>query len=149
MGFESLQGYQPQKLDEGFEVIKERNLSCGVEYARIEPYKGQNPELQGTEFYNYCLTVIDHPTLTGRRLWKRFRLDDDDQLKRLANTFFTLGLEFRNREELEKAGEAFVRKTLNVRAWGWTPDGESEARQMHLIKSETNSKQTSAGRPAF
>lgn len=141
--WDDLKEYQPQKIEDDFEIMK-ANFNCAVEYSRIEKYDGPIDDLKGKEFLNYCLIVLNHPKYTGRKLWKKVNLSNSDQLKKLADTFFTVGLEFNDRLSLESANEKFATMTVKVRAWGWTPDkdingneideGKREARQMFQVK---------------
>jgi len=147
MSFDALKDYTPQKVESGFEIIKHKALVCGVEHARIEQYKGDREDLKGESFYRYELTVLSPAEFTGRKLWKSFRLSDDNQLKKLADQMFTVGLEFKDEASLEKASEEFVKLSVNVRAWGWTPPDASEPMQLHLIKGIA--KEAKVTEPAF
>lgn len=150
MSWEELEGYEPQKERDDFEVIKERQLKCGVDWGRVETDEREGDN-KGRELYRYCLVVLEHPEHTNRKFWsKRYYLDNAEDLKKLADVFWTVGLRFKNREELEKANEEFVNKTVTVRAWGWTPPDADEARQMHVIKGEATEGDTSgSAKPAF
>ena len=147
--FKSLEGYQPEKIRDGFEVIKDKGLKCGFDYARIEPYTGDKPELKDVEFFSYKLTVLDHTEYTGRCFWKRYNLSDETKIRQLADTLFTLGLTFRSKLELESVAEKLVNMNVAVRAWGWTPEGENDPIQMHMIKGEWQEKGTETKKPAF
>jgi len=134
VNFDILNDYEPQKVTDGFEIIKGSYI-CQFNYARIEEYSGDKEEFQGTTWFNYELEIVSGPNYTGRKLWKRYNLDDEKKLKQLADMMFTLGFEFKNAEELEKAAEQLVRKTVKVKCWGWKIDKNEDSEiQMHLIK---------------
>lgn len=142
MSWEELENYEPQKEQDGFEPFTERNLKCAVDWARVEVDDKEkfgnepNPN-HGKEAYRYCLIVLEHPELTDRKIWsKRYYLHVPEDLKKLADIFWTVSLRFKNREELDAANDLFVKKTLKVRAWAWTPKDSSTPRQMHVIKGE-------------
>lgn len=139
--FNVLDGYQPKKIDDGFDIIKDRSLKCEVESARFEEYTGDRSELQGVRFFSYALIIVEHQKYTGRKLWKRFNLSDESQIKKLADVMFTLGMEFKTEEELQVCADQFAKMTLSVRAWGWKRDGEQEELQMHAIKGEYRENQ--------
>ena len=140
-----LNDYQPQSVDKGgFDIIKAQNLPCGFNYARVESYSGPNADLQGTKWFNYELIVVDHAEHSGRRFWKRYNLDDEKQLTKLRDALFTIGMEFKDEAGLEACAEKLVTTVVLVRAWGWTPDGEAEARQIHLIKGVRDEAKTGA-----
>ena len=69
-------------------------------------------------------------------------------MKKLADTFFTLGLEFKSEEELLACAEKFCEMTVEAKAWVWTPkpkDGEEQQPlQMHLIKGVAGKEGTKA-----
>ena len=140
--FSGLKGYEREKNKEGGFGVFKGKVICKINYGRIETNDGsRNEELKGVDFFNYELEIINHDSLTGRRIWKRFNLDNEDNQRKLANTFFTLGLEFNNKEELLNAAEKFVEMVVAVSAWGWAPDeddiddetGKPRKRQMHKI----------------
>ncbi len=147
MGFEALEGYKPEKMSDGFEVFK-ANVKCGVDSIRIEDYSGDKEELKGVRFLRYALVVVDDPAYTGRKLWKSYNLSNDDQLKKLANAMFTVGLEFKSEEELEAILVPFSTKLLKVNTWGWKPD-DGDERQMHKIKGEATSGEVTTGSAPF
>jgi len=134
--FDALKDYQPQKISDGFEILK-GTFDCTVNSARIEQYSGDRPEFQGVEFFRYELEIINEGNI-GRRVWKSYNLNDEVQLKKLADQLFTLGFEFKSREELEKTAEEFVKINVKIRAWGWVREEGQEAIQLHIIKSRTD-----------
>ncbi len=136
--FEALKDYKPEKLTD-FSVMK-GTFKCVFNYARIEEYDGDNPDLQGAKFFRYELEIAQGEKNEGRRFWKSYNLANEDSLKKLADQLFTLGLEFRSEEELQSVAEKLVEMTVVVRAWGWTPDDADEARQMHIIKGIAKEK---------
>ena len=134
--FKALEGYQPQKVTDGFDIIKENNMVAIVNSAMIEEYKGEKPDLKGVRFFRYELEIVKSMGAQGRKLWKSYRLDDEKSCRALADMMFTLGLEFKDEESLTAAAEKFAAMNVKVKAWGWKPDDKEEARQMHMIKGE-------------
>lgn len=144
-----LSGYSPKKVTDGFEPIKGK-FNCMVNWARIEVYSGDNPELQGTESFRYQLEVFDDNENSGRRLWATYPLNNTAKMEKLADVMFTLGLEFANKEKLEKIAEEFVTKTLSVKAWYFpSKDNPDEKIQMHQILGESKGETTSSGPSPF
>lgn len=145
-----LQGYDPKPVNEGFDIIKANGLECKVNYCRIEVYSGDKQEFFGKEFLSYELEVVggvaEH---VGRKFWKRYAIDDESQVKKMADMFFTVGITFKTKEELEAKLEEFCAKVLIVRAWGWKPDGKDESVQIHLVKGEKKDSQAGASEPSF
>ena len=136
--FDFLKDYQPTKVTDGFEPFK-GSFNCVVNSARIEDYTGDREDLKGARFFRYELEVAEGQESAGRKLWKSVKIDDADKMKKLADTLFTLGLEFGDSEnELLKCAEQFVELTVQVKAWVWTPKAkegeEDKAIQMHMIK---------------
>lgn len=123
--FTGLNGYEREKnVDTGFGVFKGK-VNCKVNYARIEANDGSfNEELTGVDFFKYELEVVGHDTLSKRKIWGSFNLENEDKQRKLANIFFTVGLNFNNKEELLIAAEEFVKMIVNVSAWGWAPNEE-------------------------
>ena len=119
--FSGLNGFEREKnVDKGFGIIAGKGLMFKVNYARIEANDGKyNDELKGVDFLKYELE-----TEGGRKLWGSFNLDNEDKQRKLANIFYTVGLEFNNKDELLEACEKFVELTVGVSAWGWAPDKE-------------------------
>lgn len=132
-----LENHKPQKVQDGFDIIK-ATVNCGFEYARFEKTK------DGQEYLGYELIVLG-PTHIGRKLWKRFYLDNEGHMKKLANMIFTLlAIEVKEKEDITNCLDELITKVVKVRAWGWTPtedvdgneipENKREARQQHLVK---------------
>lgn len=143
--FETLANYKPETPKDDFGIIK-GTFNCRFNYFRVEKYEGEVTELQGTEIVKYELEVLDAGDNLGRRLWKRFYIGSQkvdkkgkSDVQKLADVLFTLGFEFKNREELEKALEEVCNMTATVKAWGWKPDPEKDAIQQHTIKGQGSS----------
>ena len=139
--FSSLQDYTPEKVkDEGFGIIK-GTFNCRFNFFRIEDYDGDIVELQNTKVARYEIQIIDEGEFLNRRLWKRFYLgsvkpDKKGKLdsQKMADVLFTLGLEFKTKEELDAVLGIVVENVVSVRAWGWVPSPDKEAIQFHTIK---------------
>lgn len=139
-----LQGYTPEKVKEGFDVIK-GTFNCKFNIFRIEPYAGDIEELKGTEIARYELTIINDGEYFGRKFFKRFYLGSQkvngkgktDTMK-MADALYTMGYAFKSKEELLAVLERAAEDVVEVKAYAWTPEGK-EALQMHIIKGQGNS----------
>jgi len=151
--------YKPEKIRDGFEVFKVGNARATVNVARVE--ESTHPEHLGEKMVTIELEIIDHPEFSGRRLWTRYPLNNATKMKKLADTLFTLGIEFdldiegdevKNVPE-EQLYECLVQMSsliVIVKAWTWTPKGESEPRQSHIIKGiATEGQEETGNNPAF
>lgn len=144
--FNSLKEYTPEKIkDDDFGIIK-GTFNCRFNFFRIEDYKGEIGELQGTKVARYELQIIDEGEFLNRRMWKRFYLGSQKPDKKgkfdsqkMADVLFTLGLEFRSQEELDKVLELVIEQIVSVRCWGWTPSPDKDAIQFHTIKGQGSS----------
>ena len=146
MGFKQLDGYTPQKVDDGFSIIK-GNYTCQPSYARIE--ESTREETKGQKLFVYELTIVGSQDNLGRKLWKRVNLQDESEagqkkMKALADAFFTLDLEFSDEETLLQAAEKFCGMLIKVRCWGWTPPDATEPIQLHTIKGRDESLEKEA-----
>ena len=149
MSLEFLKDYKPEKpKDGGFEPIK-GNFNCSVDYARIEDYEGANPEFKGQRRFRYALTILENQEYAGRKFFKSVFLENEDKMKKLANQFFGLGLEFSSEEELVKCAEKLVLMQIKANAWTWKPD-DGDAIQLHSLKGEVKEEEGgTTGAPAF
>lgn len=135
---EFLRDYEPSKVTDGFAILK-GTFNCVVNYARIEEYKGDKPELKGNKYFRYELEIAQGQENAGRKLWKSVDLANEDKCKKLADAMFTIGLSFKDEATLLECAEAFVKMTVVAKAWGFKPkepkegDGD-EPIQMHIIK---------------
>ena len=144
--------YKPEKIQDGFGIIK-GTFACRFNSFRIEAYDGDFQDLVGTEVVRYELEIITEGDNLGRRLWKRFYLGSQKpdgkgklDIQKLADVLFTLGFEFKTRDELMAVLEKAAELVVEVKAWGWTPkDKESgldkEPVQQHIIKGVATDKQ--------
>lgn len=147
--------YTPEKIkDDSFGIIK-TTANCRFNFFRIEDYDGDIVELQGTKVAKYEIQIIDEGEFLNRRLWKRFYLGSQKPDKKgkfdsqkMADLLFTLGYEFKSQEELDKVLELVVENIVSVRAWGWKPDKDKDAMQMHTIKGQGKSVKEGEGEPA-
>jgi len=151
MELPGLSGYKPQKVQDGFDIIK-ATVNCGFEYCRFEETK------DGVRYLGYELIILG-PDNIGRKLWKRFYLDNEGNMKKLADMVFTLlAKEFSTEEDLALLLDEICECVVKVRAWGWTPDtdvdgnpiaeNKQQARQQHIIKGIADNG-ASAGNPSF
>jgi len=140
-----LSGYKPEKPSESdFEAFKYTG-PCLVNSAKIEEYTGNFADYKGCTFFNYELVVLEGDN-EGRKLWGKFNLDDKKEdkkgktkVKKLADIFFTLGLEFKNVDELAKCAEQMTDMVVDVKAWHFKGD-KGDAVQQHLIKGKSAEK---------
>lgn len=153
--FGSLDGYQPEKIKDDFAIIK-GTFNARFNYFRVEQYDGDVPELQGTEVAKYEIEIIDAGEHLGRRFWKRFYLGSQKadgkgklDIQKLADVLFTLGFEFKNKEQLETSLAEVVNMTIKVRAWGWKPKPEDEPIQQHTIKGQGSQENKPTGEAPF
>lgn len=152
-----LEGYKAQKVQDGFDIIK-GNFNCGFEYCRFEETK-ETPERESTRYLGYELIIIG-PDNIGRKLWKRFYLDNESNMKKLADMVWTvIGKEFQTEEDLALLLDELTSQVVKVRAWGWTPsedvkgnpipENKQEARQQHMIKGVNEEGGVGGDNPKF
>jgi len=143
-----LKDYKPEPIKDGFELMK-ANFNCGVDYCRIE-------EFNSRQFLRYALIVVDDASFTGRKLWGSMALDNENQIKKIANIFFAVtNNTFKNLEELEGLLDEFASKTLKVSAYpgkqfkkegeDWVETGEKV--QRHSIKGLAKEKAATEAAP--
>ncbi len=100
--FEFLKDYKPERVTDGYEVIKGTS-NCNFNYARIAEYSGEKEEFKGRRFCHYELQICDGVANEGRRFWKSVDLNDEKKVKKLADILWTVtGLEFKDEESLEQ-----------------------------------------------
>jgi len=156
MSFEQLQSYTPEAPKEGgFEPFKYTGK------AKIEKSIISINKMVDTEFYPIGCNQIEIEAIVlegenaGRKLWKRFNLDDEHQdkkgktsLHKLADQLWAVGLTFKSLEELKAVNESFVDMEVNIKAWPVDfKDGRDKV-QMWNIKGRGNSWSTS-NKPSF
>lgn len=138
-----LSGYKPEAVkDNDFEMMKGKGHICKVNSSIIEDVEAGNRDGEPYEAYTrlkYELEVISEKYRT-RRAWKSINLDSEMRTgkaqktptEKLADIFFTVGLEFGDRASLEAANERFAEMNLMVSFSKWTPPGKDEL-QLHTV----------------
>ena len=138
-----LAGYKPEAVkDNDFEMMKGKGHICKVNYSRIEEVPAGERDGESYEPYTrlkYELEVVSE-MYKGRRVWKSVNLDSTMEsgkknktpIQKLADTFFTLGLEFSNLETLSAANDKFAEMQVVVSFSKFTPPGRDEM-QIHTI----------------
>jgi len=143
-----LAGYKPEVVkDNDFEVMTGKNNICIVNSAKIEDVDAGTSERTGEDYdaytrLRYELEVVSEK-FKKRKVWKSYNLDSEERtgkakktpIEKLADAFFTIGLEFSDKATLETAIEKFAEMTLTVSFSKFTPKGEKEPRQLHTIIS--------------
>ena len=141
-----LSGYKPEVVkDNYFEVMTGKNNICVVNSAKIEEVEAGERDGREYDAYTrlrYELEVISEK-FKKRKVWKSYNLDSTQKtgkkektpIEKLADAFFTIGLEFSDMATLESAIEKFAEMTLVVSFSKFTPKGEKEPRQLHTIVS--------------
>lgn len=143
-GFD-LGNYKPEKIveDEGFPPFKGKYVSI-FNYARIEDYQGDKDEFKGHEFFRYELVIQDDVNYGGRKLWASYDLQSavedksgKTKVQKLADLYFTLGLDFGNKKELLEGAKKLVEKTVSVSCY-YFKGSEDKMVQMHKITGEVD-----------
>ena len=134
--FDFLKEYKPEKVANNFAPFK-GNYTCIVNHARIEEYEGEKEEFKGHKFFRYELEVAAEQPNAGRRLWKSVNLMDEKEDKKgktrpqkLADSFFTLGLDITKPGDREK----FVEASIKVNCYFFKPQDSDDQIQMHSLK---------------
>ena len=138
-----LAGYKPEAVkDNEFEMMKGKGHICKVNSSKIEEVPAGERDGEAYEPYTrlkYELEVVSDK-YKGRRVWKSVNLDSKQRtgkkektpIEKLADTFFTIGLEFSDLKTLEAANEKFAEMLLLVSFSKFTPPGRDEI-QLHTI----------------
>lgn len=158
MTFDQLKGYKPESPKEGggFEALK---YNGPVEITKS--IISTNDDVD-SEFYPKGCTmieieaVISEGEFEGRKLWKRFNLDDvrEDKkgktsLKKLADQLWAVGLSFDSLDTLNAVNEKFVGMRVIVKAWPVDfKDGRAPV-QMWNVKSLAGATSTPTTKPSF
>lgn len=156
MGFGDLANYKPEKVKEGnFELITGRGIICKVNSSMVEHVEGGTRKDTGEAYepydkLSYELEIVEGEH-QGRRVWKSFNLSSDKRfinkktgkegktpVEKLADMFFTLGLEFSDLESLKVANAQFVEKLLKVSFSKFKPENKDEEVQTHTITGVAN-----------
>lgn len=159
-----LKDYKPEKVTMNeFEPIKGKNFICKVNSSLIEKVEAGSSE-DGSRTWDdytrlrYELEIIDDngKGFKGRRVWKSYNLDSDKRsgkkeqtpVEKLADVFFTLGLEFKDLSSLESANEKFVEMELLV-SFSTFKGNDGEEVQMHYINGINESEWEKEDKPSF
>ena len=154
----SLGNYKPEAVkDNDFEMMKGKGHICKVNYSRIEEVEAGERDGEAYEAYSrlkYELEVVSEQ-YKGRRVWKSVNLDSTREtgkknktpIQKLADTFFTLGLEFSDSASLAVANATFADMTLVVSFSKFTPPQRDEM-QIHTITNEAVSTWDDEEEPA-
>ncbi len=138
-----LSNYKPEKVkDQDFEVITGKGFICKVNSAKIEDVDaGSNDRgsYEGYTRFRYELEIISDKN-KGRRLWKSYNLSSTEKtgkanktpVEKLADAFFTIGLEFSNSSVLEIAIEKFAEMEFVVSCSKFKPKG-GDIMQLHTM----------------
>lgn len=122
-------------IDAGFTPVEVEDKSdfasiTGKYICRIDSAGRQSGKSERTgndyDFRTVSLQVaeiIDGDKATNRFLKLNYNIDADG-VKKLMNDLFTAGIEMgvKSDAELDEAMTALTDKTMNIRAWVWTPD---------------------------
>jgi len=146
-------GFKPEVVEDGgFEAITGKYICridragrmTGISDKTSNEYDFRTINLQVAE-------IIDGDKATNRFL-KLVYNPDTEGTKRLMNDLFTAGIEItaKSDAELDEFLPTLTDKTMNIRAWVWTPDKDREgnpiaeesrvARQMLKVVKEFKSK---------
>lgn len=105
--------------DSGFEMLKGTYLTA-VTKLILETHAeyGERYELELT-----VNEVLDGNGSPGRKLWRRYKADDEG-LKKLMNDLFTAKIEVPRSsvDEFNNSLNRALDKDVTLRAWGWTPE---------------------------
>lgn len=154
MGFDQLSGYKPEVPRDGSEPIKYEGPVIIEKSIVEENTKDSDFYPMGCNMIRIEATILDGDD-SGRKLFKKFNLDSNDQdkkgktpLQKLADQLWAVGLSFGSLEELKKVNENFVGMTVNVKAYpAKFPDGKEI--QMWNIKGLASKTQGSGQKVAF
>lgn len=144
----SLSGYKAEVVkDNDFEIITGKGFICKVNSSKIEDVDAGSNDRGSYEAYTrlrYEIEIISDKN-KGRRLWKSYNLSSAETsgkknktpVQKLADAFFTIGLEFSDMDSLQVANEKFVDMLLVVSCSGFKPKGKSDKIQLHTITGTT------------
>ena len=141
-----LSGYKPEAVkDNDFEVMTGKNNVCVVNSSMIEKVEAGVSKRDGESYEAYTrlryeLEVVSEK-FKKRKVWKSYNLDSVETsgkkqktpIQKLADMFFTLGLEFSNPEQLAEANEKFAGMSLMVSFSKFKPKDRDEPLQLHTI----------------
>ena len=147
------EGYKPEVVEDGgFDAVTGKYI-CRIDKAgRMTGISAKTEK--GYDFRTVSLQVakiLDGDKATNRFLKLTYN-PDAEGTKRLLNDLFTAGIEITatSDAELDEFLPTLVDKTMNIRAWVWTPDKDRDgnpiaeesrvARQMLKVVKEFKSK---------
>jgi hypothetical protein len=121
----NLSGFKPEPLESDNFVPFGGKYNVTVEESVIEDMPAGIRDNEAFDAYTRCkikMAVVsaaktEHTSNIGRNLWQSYNLDNEERVKKLAQLFFSVGLEFSDDEELIQANEKFIGKTLSISAW--------------------------------
>ena len=157
MSFAQLSGYKPEApSDGGFEPFKYEGRAV------IEKSVISVNEKVDSEFYPRGCNQIDITAIVsegenaGRKLFKRFNLDDTKEdkkgktsLKKLADQLWTVGLTFNSLESLKAVNEKFAGMEVEVKAWPADFKDGRDKQQMWNVKGKVGSSSKGGTKPSF
>lgn len=123
--FDELKEYKAEEVkDSDFKPLKGKYVA---RIARLTHNIGQSQTTgEPYDFYSVncqVLETIDGDMGNGRYLSKRYQ-NSPEGLKKLMNDLFTggIGYDQSSRDAFDISLSGAVDRTINVRAWSWTPD---------------------------
>lgn len=123
------QGYRPEENKEmGFEPVNGKYV-CRID--SIGRVSGTSQRTgQPYDFYSckaQVVEVVDGDKATNRFLQISYN-NDGDGVKKMLNDLFTAGIEVgvKTQDELDAALAGLTDRTMNIRAWVWTPEKDRE-----------------------
>lgn len=138
--------YKPEVIKENdFELMKGKGHICRVNKSVIEEVEGGVSAYNGKEYEPYTRLSYELEVVSDkynkRKVWKSYNLSSQEgtgkanktSLQKLADMFFTLGLEFKDEATLRIANEKFAELELVVSFSSFKPKDKDEALQLHTI----------------
>ena len=164
VGMFNLGNYKPEGVkDKDFSLIKGKGFSCKVNSSIIEKVEAGKSEDGSREWGEYTrlkyeLEITDDKQkgFLNRKVWKSYNLDSDvatgknpkTPVQKLADVFFTLGLEFSDQDSLSTANEQFVNKLLTV-SFNSFKGREGNDIQLHTVTGEAWTEAEATSAPSF
>lgn len=149
----NLGDYKPEKVvDNDFELMSGKGHVCKVNSSLIEEVPAGVRQDNGEAYESYTRLAYELEVISekykGRKVWKKYNLSSTETsgkkpktpIQKLADVFFTLGLEFNNEGSLRSANERFVEKELTVSFNSWKAPGREDKMQLHTITGEVSSQ---------
>jgi len=137
----TLESYKPEKVQGSYDILK-GTFNATFNYARLETFRDQ-------QTLRYELELCDDAVQSSRRIWGTVYLESEMKDRKgktpkeqLADTLFTLGLEFKDEASLQEALEKLIRLSVKVycykkKVYKKTDDGFEETgefKQGHIIR---------------